>query len=103
MTVELLTFSTEYVFARVFSFPTGVTDPTGDAIEMAFTDSDTDAPAGGDWITAAWVTDASTRPTTYTAQVLTPSLTGGSYTVWLRIHHAPETIVRDVGSMIVRS
>ena len=82
-------------------------NPTADVVQMAFVT--TGVPAGGDWKSASWETDATTEPDTYTVRCLvggtgtgaTAELAAGSYTIWLKITDSPEVPVQPVGRLEV--
>jgi hypothetical protein len=63
-------------------------DPTGSDVAMAFRPTDT-APAAGSsaWITASWVTDTTTTPTTYRAQcvVAAGDLAVGTHNLFVKV------------------
>ena len=63
-------------------------------------------PAGGDWKTASWETDATTTPPTYYARCLvgpggTVPLAPGTYMIWLKITDAPEIPARPVAPITI--
>lgn len=95
--------SKEYVRVPISAYEAGsLVNPTGDAIDMAFTTGA--APAGGDWKTASWETDSSTTPTTYYARLAVGPggsitlIAGTFYTVWVRVTDNPEIpIIRAPG------
>ncbi len=105
MPYSLSSLSLEYVRLPVSAKDSGaMVNPTGDAVAMAFMASG--SPAGGDWKTASWETDATTTPPTYYARCLVgPSpgnpLAPGTYMIWLRITDAPEIPARPVAPLIV--
>ena len=98
--------SLEYVKARVFAREDGaVVNPTADTVQMAFTLLDAE-PAGGDWKTAEWETDATTDPDTYYARCLvgpsgTVTLAEGTYRTWVKLVDSPETPVLRTGLLII--
>ncbi len=105
MPYSLSSLSLEYVRLPVSAKDSGaVVNPTADAVAMAFMASG--PPAGGDWKTASWETDATTTPPTYYARCLvgpggTVPLAPGTYMIWLKITDAPEIPARPVAPITI--
>lgn len=102
--LTISTASLEYVRVPVGAVTAGApVNPTGDTVAMAFL-AGVGPPAGGDWKTASWDTDASTYPPTYHAQCLvgpagTVTLTAGVYSVWVKVTDSPESPVKRAGQI----
>lgn len=98
--------SSEYVLVPVtFTVSGSITDPTGDAVSMAFLPPGTD-PAGGDWVAGSWESDTTItgHPVRYARCLVGPSgkvLSKGSYTCWVRISDSPEVPVKQAGLLQV--
>lgn len=95
--------SVEYVRFPVFADAAGaLVVPTSYTVQVAFLTSSSGLPQVGDWHAAGWDQNAIG---TYVAQVLVGTggvgLAAGTYYVWIQITAAPETIVRQVGQLIV--
>ena len=63
-------------------------------------------PVTADWKTATVDTDASTVPTTYSAQVLvgpggTVTLAVGVYRVWAQVVASGQTFIEDTGALVI--
>lgn len=104
--LTLSTASLEYVRVPMSAESAGAAvNPTGDTVQMAFL-AGSGPPAGGDWKTASWDTDATTYPPTYSAQCLvgpsgTVTLAAGIYSVWVKVTDSPEVPVKRAGQMKV--
>lgn len=91
----------EYIKVPVSARISGVViDPTGDAARMAVV-AEGSNPVGGDWGAATWETDSSGAAPVYLARKLFGPLAAGSYIVWVEVTHAPETIKRPAGRLVV--
>lgn len=80
-----------------------VTDPTADAVAMAFVPEGT-TPGGGDWNPGDWETDASGFEPVYYARCLvgptgTINLVAGVWDCYTRVTDTPEAPVFSVGQM----
>src|SRR6266576_4335060 len=88
----------QYVPAEVILRDQGlVPNISLDTVQMAFPVTEV-APAGGDWKSATWETDATATPTRYLARCLvgpggTVTLATGQYDVWVKVTHSPEIAV----------
>lgn len=88
----------QYIPAEIIVCDNGlVPNLSSDTVQMAFPVAEV-APAGGDWKTASWETDATATPTRYLARCLvgpsgTVTLAAGVYDVWVKITHSPEIAV----------
>lgn len=97
--LEMSTASTEYVKIPVIARIAGeLADPTADTVSLAILPPTTAAPAGGDWLTGDWETDTDLG---YLARTLVTAgdFPAGTYAVWAKVAHDPETIVRRSGLM----
>lgn len=97
--------STEYRRWPVsFTVDGATSDPTGDAVAVAFMDTGT-APQEDDFQSAEWETDESTDPPTYYVRILLGpggvELGAGTFYVWLRVVDDPEAPVLLVDSLTV--
>jgi hypothetical protein len=99
--LNLSSLSTEYVQVPVSIIVSGTPiNPTTDVVQFAFTKGT--KPTNPDWIAGLW----DTAPGGYLAQCLVGpnggvSLALGTYQIWLKIFDAPETPVRQVGSLAI--
>lgn len=97
---RISTLSTRYLRCSVAATDSGVpVDPTGSVVTFAFMDGET-KPISGDFKTASWETTGSE----YLARCLIGSggavtLAVGTYTVWIKLILAPETLVEAVGEV----
>lgn len=101
MTVTISTLATEYVKAPVAAKISGVAvDISGDTVTVAWARPG-DPP--GTFSAASWETDATTVPTTYLARRLVTAgdLAVGAWVMWVKVVHAPETIVIPAGVFTV--
>jgi hypothetical protein len=85
-----------------------VTDPTTLDVELAIITGSND-PAEGDWVTAAWVTEADpvSGADVVKAEALWQDLVAvpaarTSYTAWMRVTAAPEVVVLHCGTIQTR-
>ena len=104
--VTIQDLSTEYIRVPVYAKENGQPLALGDAgIEMALIGVESSAnPVAGDWFAGSWDYDSSTE--TYYAQgLIGPSggkvATVGSYSIWLRVTHNTEQVVKRVGTLRV--
>jgi hypothetical protein len=97
--------STEYVIVPINAVFDGVTvNPTSDAVQFAFTTGYGILPST--WLTGIWDPNP-VQGVWYNAKCLigpagTITLAPGMYTVWVKIFAAPETPVRQVGTVTVQ-
>lgn len=102
--VTISALSTTYVRATVSATENGQqADPTSGQVSFAFTANDV-VPASGDWNTGSWDTALTGE---YLAQCLvgpsgTVTLAAGSYDVWVKVSRGVETIVDQVGFLLVK-
>lgn len=96
--------SLDYIRAQVSARESGAAvNPTGNAVAMAFTATDTaPAAAASDWKAASWDTDTTTTPATYRAQCLvgpggTVELTAGTYYLFVKVTDSPEAPILPCG------
>lgn len=96
--------SAEYVRVSVAASVNGTDiDPTGDAVQLAFTLQGA-LPGAGDWKTASWETDPTQLPPIHYARALVgPSgvvqLAPGLYDVFLKVIDNPELPVKKSGPL----
>jgi hypothetical protein len=74
-------------------------DPTG--YDVAFAFMLTGTPAGGDWLTAQWETDATVTPARYYATAKATTLAVGTYTIWLQLDTGTELVREPVDQLQV--
>jgi hypothetical protein len=103
--LEISSLSKEYIRVPVSATAAGVpVNPTADVVQMAFVTSG--EPAGGDWKSADWETNAETSPPTYYARCLvgpggTVTLADGTYQIWVKVTDSPEVPVKRAGVLVV--
>lgn len=104
MTATISSLSTQYVKVPVTITENDVViDPTTDDVEFAYTADATTEPEESDWVDGLWETAAGR----YLAKVLTGPTGGvvdpgdGAWQLWVRISHAPETIVMPAGTVVI--
>jgi hypothetical protein len=96
--VRMSSLDLQYVPAEVTLRDSGLAvNVSTDTVQMAFPATEV-APAGGDWKTATWETDATATPSRYLSRCLvgpggTVTLAAGLYDVWVKITHSPELAV----------
>lgn len=108
-TLEFSSLATEYVVIPVAATKAGVAyDPTGDVVQFAFMPTATQVPATADWVTGSWETAATSIIYPYNARCLvgpatasSTALTGGSYTMYLKITDSPEIPVLVIGTLAI--
>jgi hypothetical protein len=98
--------SLEYVAVPITHFTANgvAANPTSDSVYLAFKLRGA-RPAAGDWIAAAWETDAG-PPVQYLAKVLVGpggavQLSPGTYTVWAKVTDNPEVPILSGGTLII--
>lgn len=95
--------SLEYVRFPVWADSAGaITNPSSYTVQAAFLASSTATPQTADWHAGSWDQNVIG---TYVAQVLVGTggvaLAAGTYYVWVQVTASPETVVRQVGQLIV--
>lgn len=101
MPITLSVVSLEYIKVPVNVKKNGVyIDPTLSPVSMAFLTTKLDVPDSGDWKTASWEQGLGYKH--FIRCLVGPGATvlvAGIYWVWIKIEDAPETPVRQVGSV----
>jgi hypothetical protein len=101
-TPKISTLSTRYLRCSVAATDSGApVNPTASVVSFAFMSNDS-SPASGDWKTGSWETAGEE----YLARCLVGVggavvLPVGTYTVWLKLILAPETLVEAVGDVTI--
>lgn len=99
--VKISALSTVYVKAPVSATIAGAAvDISGDTVTVAWARPG-DTPVS--FSAASWETDATTSPATYLARRLVTAgdLSPGSWVMWVKVAHSPETFVEAAGIFTV--
>jgi hypothetical protein len=96
--------STEYVRFPVFADTAGaLANPTGDVVKVALLTNPNTPPITSDWKTAGWDVNVIGG---YVAQILVgpngvTNPGAGTYYTWLQLADGGETVIRQVGQLII--